>query len=180
MSVIGSFKFPGPDVTPASPLPSWTCYLDGNVVLSNNISAGLLNKNNVEICSLSGIVRAPEATFSNLTVVASSTTGSQFLFDRIQYEPDATVILDNATVVVDAFDSHIDYSSGWTTPGQLGWETSVQNSTLNFDFVGAFRLYLQIFPLKFLILCRYPIKMDDVTHIYLEHSEHHHKCLSPV
>ena len=164
MSVIGSFKFPGPDVTPASPLPSWTCYLDGNIFPSNNIS-DFLNLNNVEICSLSGIVRAPQATFSNLTVVASGTTGSPFLFDRIQYEPDATVILDNATVVVDAFDGHINYSSGWTTPGQLGWETSVQNSTLNFDFVGAFRLYLQIFPLKFLILCRYPIKMDDVSRI---------------
>ena len=164
MSVIGSFKFPGPDVTSASPLPSWTCYLDGNGFGPNNIS-DFLNLNNVEICSLSGIVRAPQATFSNLTVVASGTTGSLFLFDRIQYEPDATVILDDATVVVDAFDGHINYSSGWTTPGQFGYETSVQNSTLNFDFVGAFRLYLQIFPLTILILCRHPINMDDVSRI---------------
>ena len=160
MRVIGSFKFPGPDLTPASPLPSLTCYLDGNIFPSNNIS-GLLNINNAEICSLSSIVRARGATFSNLTVVASGTTESPFLFDNIRYEPDATVILDNATIVVDAFDSHIEYSSGWTAGG-FGYETSMQASTLNFDFVGAFHLYLQIFPLKNLILCRYPINMDDV------------------
>jgi hypothetical protein len=118
---------------------SWTCYLDGNVFPSNDISQ-FLNLNNVEICSLSGIVRAPEATSSNLTVVASGTTGNPFLFDHIQYAPDATVVLDNATILVDAFDGHIGYSSGWTTPGEIGWQTSVQGSSLNFDFVGTFRL----------------------------------------
>ena len=141
VGVIGSFKFQGSDLTPASPLPSWTCYLDGNIFPSNNVSQ-LLNLNNVDICSLSGIVNATNATPSNLTVVVagSGTTASPFLLDYIQYEPDATVILDNATIVVDAFDGLIEYSSGWTTPGNFGRETSVQDSSLKFDFVGAFRL----------------------------------------
>lgn len=135
MSVIGSL------VNPSS---FWICYLDGNSIPSNNIS-GTSNLNNVEICSLSGIVRARGAKVTNLTVVASS-NGNSFLFDRIQYEPDATVtgILDNATIVVDAFDGDIRYSSGWTAVGDAGdgLGTSVQNSFLNFDFVGAFRFKL--------------------------------------
>ena len=137
VGVIGSFVYPDGPVTPASTLPSWTCYLDGNSFPSNNISQ-ILNLNNVEICSLSGI--SPGATYSNLTVVASGTVDLPFLFDHIEYEPDASVILDNATIVVDAFDGDIEYSSGWTTPGEFGGETSVQGSSLNFDFVGAFRL----------------------------------------
>ena len=134
VSVIGS-------VTPNSLMPSWFCYLDGNLFPPNDTSKFLgINLNNVQICSLSGIVRAPSATSSNLTVVASGTTDSPFLFDYIQYEPDATVILDNLTISVDAFDGDIGYSSGWTRLDPFGFVTSVQNSSLNFDFVGAFRL----------------------------------------
>ena len=136
---------PGPIVgvigslAPNSFLPPWTCYLDGNLFPSNDTS-NMLGLNNVEFCSLSGVVRPPSATSSNLTVVASGTTDNPFLFDHIQYEPDATVILDNVTILVDAFDGDIGYSGGWTTRNPFGFETSVQNSSLNFDFVGAFRL----------------------------------------
>jgi hypothetical protein len=129
--VLGSFQ--------ASKLPSWTYYLDGNVFPSKNISLGV-DLNNVENRSLNGIVRVPETTSSNLTVVASGTTDNPFLCDHIQYSRDATVVLDNETILVGAFDGHIGYSSGWTTPGEIGRQTSVQGSTLNFDFVGAFRL----------------------------------------
>jgi hypothetical protein len=56
--------------------------------------------------------------------------------------------MDNATVVVDAFDTQIELQQvGWSTLGSIGVETSVQGSYLNFNFVGAFRLQLQIFPL---------------------------------
>ena len=126
VSVMGSFL--------ASTLPSVTCYLDGNVFPLNNIS--LLHLNSVPFCSLEGIV--PKATPSNLTVVASGTTDNPFLFDRIQYEPDASVILDNATVVVDAFDNQIQYGSGWNKLGIIGMETSVQGASITFDFIGAF------------------------------------------
>ena len=129
MAVIGSFH--------ASKLPSWTCYLDGTAFPSNNISLNV-NLNNVEICSSSGF--APKDTPKHLAVVALGTVDSPFMFDHIQYEPDARAILDNATVVVDAFDDHIKYSSGWSSAGEIGMETSVQGSFLNFDFVGAFRL----------------------------------------
>jgi hypothetical protein len=166
VAVIGSF------LAPTVP-PSWTCYLDGNAFPSKNISLNV-NLNNVEICSSSGL--APKDTPRYLTVVASGTVDSPFMFDHIQYEPDASAILDNATVVVDAFDGQIEYSSGWSSAGEIGMETSVQGSYLIFDFVGAFRLELQIFPLTVLILCRCPNIMGNSR---LEF-EHHCKCLGPV
>jgi len=94
--------------------------------------------NNVEICSWHGI--APKATPRNLTVVASGMTDNLFLFDHIQYAPDASTILDNATVVVDAFDDQIGYYSGWSPYGDFGLWTSVQGALLTLDFVGSFRL----------------------------------------
>ena len=120
--------------------PSWTCYLDGNIFPSNNISSGF-DINTVEMCSQEGIVRVPQASLSTLTVAASGTADNPFLFDRIQYEPDATVILDNATVVVDAFYDKIQYGPGWNqVEAFIGLETSVPGSSMTFDFVGAFRL----------------------------------------
>ena len=168
MAVIGSFHAPK--------LPSWTCYLDGNAFPSNNISSNV-NLNNVEICSSNGF--APKDTPRNLAVVASGTVDTPFLFDHIQYEPDASVILDNATVVVDAFDDQIEYSSGWSSAGEIGMETSVQGSFLNFDFVGAFHFELQIFLLTVLIPipCRYPNNMGNNSRFKFKH---HFKCLSPV
>ena len=76
---------------------------------------------------------------SNLSVVASNTADGLFLFDSIFYEPDASTILDNATILVEAFDSQIQYDSGWKR-GNTGMETSVQGASMTFDFVGALRL----------------------------------------
>ena len=126
---------------------SCTCFLDGNPLPSASI---LLDLNNVEICSVKDI--ASKTTPSNLTVVASAGVGDgAFLFDRIQYTPDASVLLDNATVVVDAFDDQIHYSSdGWITyQSDLGWQTSgLENApSLTFDFIGALCQQLQIFHL---------------------------------
>ena len=119
-------------------LPSWTCYIDGFSLISKNISQVDRLHNNVEICSLEDIVIKP--TPSNLTVVASGTTDGPFLFDRIEYAPGASTILDNATIVVDAFDTQIQYDSGWNKLQEVGMETSVQGASMSFDFVGAHRL----------------------------------------
>jgi hypothetical protein len=127
--VIGSFL--------DSNMPSWTCFIDGFSLISNNISQADLPNNNVEICSLQNI--AMKTTFSNLTVVASSAF-HQFLFDHIKYVPVSSAILDNATVIVEAFDTQIQYSSGWNKVGTIGMETSVQDASMTFDFVGALRL----------------------------------------
>ena len=118
--------------------PSWTCWLDGNYFSSNNVSwiRPVLNVNTIEMCSFTDIV--PKATPSNFTVVASGTTETPFLFDYIQYVPDARTILDNATVAVDGFDPQIEYFSGWSITPYIGlMGTSVQGSHLIFDFVGA-------------------------------------------
>ena len=125
MVVLGSFQ--------ASKLPSWTCYLDGNVI-------------------------------------------NPFLFDHILYEPDASAILDNATVMVDAYDFEVRAYNGWIG-SQVGWNSSVQGSYLTFDFVGAFRLKFPIFLLTILILCRYPSNMDNSSPFK---SEHHCKCFGPI
>ena len=82
MAVIDSFHAPK--------LSSWTCYLDGNAFPSNNISLNV-NLNNIEISLLNGF--ALKDTPRNLVVVASGTVNTPFLFDHIQYEPDASVIL---------------------------------------------------------------------------------------
>jgi hypothetical protein len=74
-----------------------------------------------------------------LTVGASGTIDTPFLFDFIHYIPDANTILDNATMVVDASDPQIGYSASWSTPNTSA-VTSLPGSFLNFDFVGAFHL----------------------------------------
>ena len=166
VSVLGSSQ--------ASSQPSWDCWLDGNKLISNSIS---LNLNNVELCSLPDI--SPNVAPShNLTVVASGTTNTPFLFDRIEYILDASVILDNATVVVDRSDPHIGYSGWSTSPIGIGiMATSVPGSYLVFDFIGAFHFWLQIFTLRILILCRYPNNMDNNTRLQCKH---HCSCLGPV
>jgi hypothetical protein len=128
--VIGSFM--------SSTLPSWSCFIDGFALISNNISQANLLNNNVEVCSLQNIVM--KTTPSILTVVASGTTDGPFVFDHIEYAPYSSTILDNATVVVDAFDPQIQYDSGWNKVGTIAMETSVQGATMTFDFVGALRL----------------------------------------
>ena len=134
MSVIGSFM--------NSSLPSWTCFIDGNPLISNNFSN--FDSNNVEICSLPNITI--NTTPNNLTVVASGTTDNPFLFDYIQYVPDNSTILDNATVEISALDSQIQYDSRWNmslVDGQV--QTSVQGASMTFDFVGALPHSFQYF-----------------------------------
>ena len=74
-----------------------------------------------------------------MTVLASGTTKVPFLLDYIQYAPVASTVLDNATVLVDAFDTEIQYlndSGEWITSGNQV-KTSVQNASMIFDFIGA-------------------------------------------
>ncbi|KIM42024.1 hypothetical protein M413DRAFT_27552 [Hebeloma cylindrosporum] len=132
-----NFNFTGPSVSViasfvGSGLPSWTCFIDGNALISNVVPQ--VTASSVEICSLQNIVI--KATPSNLTVNASGSDDRPFLFDRIQYALDPSVIMDNATVVVDAFDNQIHYDSGWSKLGSIGMETSVRGSSMSFDFVG--------------------------------------------
>jgi hypothetical protein len=127
--VIGSFLDTGN-------MPSWTCFIDGFALISNNISQADIPKNNVEMCSLQNIV--VKTTPSNLTVVvADDTFVASFVFDYIKYVPISGAILDNATVIVEAFDTQIQYSSGWNKVGTIGMETSVQGASMTFDFVVA-------------------------------------------
>ena len=129
--VIGSFLDSGN-------MPSWTCFIDGFTLISSNISQADLSNNNVEICSLQNI--AVKTTPSNLTVVANDLFLADFVFDYIKYVPISGAILDDATVMVEAFDTQIQYSSGWNKVGTIGMETSVQGASMTFDFVGALRL----------------------------------------
>ena len=123
----------------ATTLPSWTCILNGNTLTSDESDPGpyifdLGAVNTTVLCQLQNIVTSP----SNLTVVASGTADIPFLFSHIEYTPDASTILDNATVAIFPIDSHIQFDSGWNISNpayQL--ETSVQGASMTFDFVGA-------------------------------------------
>lgn len=92
-----------------------------------------INRNNWKLCTLQNI---STTTPTNLTVTASGSTDSPFLLDRIEYIPAANVILDNATVLVPANDSQIQYDSGWSNFRDIGRQTSVNGSTMTFDFIG--------------------------------------------
>jgi hypothetical protein len=125
VTVIGSLN---------STRPSWTCYVDGQAFLKSASNTNTAS-NNVEICTLSGIVVG--TTPSNLTVVASGTTDNPFLLDYIQYTPLASDILQdtNATILVNVLDSQIQYDSNWNkSEGQV--ETSVNGASMTFDFIG--------------------------------------------
>jgi hypothetical protein len=126
----------------ASTVPTWSCYINGFALIPSNISD--VNRSNWDFCALQNI---STATPSNLTVIASGTSDSPFQFDRIEYIPDASVILDNATILVDANDTQIKYDSGWSDFRGIGMETSVNGSTMTLDFIGEVRLSLEIFPL---------------------------------
>ena len=98
--------------------------------------------NNIYFCELES---ETETTPSQLTVTASGTFDNPFLFDYIQYTPVASTNLDNATVMVQPFDSQIQYNSGgWTintsaTPGFVEtWVRNGLNPSMTFDFVGPF------------------------------------------
>ena len=103
MLVIGSVV--GPGTVPC------TMLIDGETFTSYNTSFSSAN-NNILLCSLDGNEIETTVTPSHLTVIASGTSDSPFLFDYIQYVPDASTILDNATVMVEAGDRQIQYSSG--------------------------------------------------------------------
>jgi len=116
-----------------SPPPSWTCFIDGNALVPGGFpSPSLLN--GAQICSFYNIHNTPTTRPFNLTVVASGTSDNPFLFDRIEYTPDASVPLDNATVKVDSSYDQIHYSSGWSTNSPK--RTSEKGSSLTFDFIG--------------------------------------------
>ena len=105
--------------------PSWTCYIDGNLLVPENITNS--PSNDVEICTLPNITKT---TPSNLTV-----TAVDILLDYIQYAPVASTIIHDATWLVDAFDSQIQYDSEWNKSGSQA-ETLVQGASMTFDFVG--------------------------------------------
>ena len=166
MSVIGSF----PDIHAST--PSWSCFING-FAISSSITPGI-NRNNWELCALQNIsTTAP----TNLTVTASGSTDTPFLLDRIEYIPTASVILDNATVLVPGNDTQIQYDSGWSNFRDIGRQTSVNGSTMTFDFIGAPRLDSHIFALIFVSLCRHSSNL--VCRNPLKR-KHHHEFLSSV
>ena len=114
---------------------SWTCFIDGNEMQNFNLS----NANySLPICDTSNLNVTTKTTPRNLTVVASGTTDNPFLFDFILYIPDASTILDNATVTVFPDDSQIQYDSSWNTSDATDHvQTSAKGASMTFDFVGA-------------------------------------------
>ena len=92
VAMVGAFQ------TAGTAIPFWTCLLNGNTY---NSTAGpfifdLGAVNTTVLCQFQNITTSP----SNLTVVASGTTSTPFLFSHIEYAPAASTILNNATVAI--------------------------------------------------------------------------------
>ena len=132
---MGSFSNIG-----ASTVPSWNCSIDGVDLIPSDTPA--LERNNWELCSLQNI---DSSSPSLLTVLATSTIESRFQFDSIRYVPGPSVVLDDATVLVDANDTQINYGHRWRSFGDLGMETTANGSLMTIDFIGALHFRFQIF-----------------------------------
>jgi hypothetical protein len=165
MSVIGSFSN-----IYASTIPSWSCLINGSLIpLSSSSTIPGVNRNNWLLCSLQNISTAAP---TDLTVTASGSTDIPFLFDRIEYIPAASV--DNATVLVQENDGQIQYDSGWNDFEDIGKQTSVNGSTMTFDFVGAPCLHFHKFALTCVSLYRHSSNL--VHHNPIKRKHHQFLC----
>lgn len=111
--------------------PSWDCFVD-------NISIGpstpfQFPENNWVFCSQDKLVDGPHILTVNATVAKEQT----FWFDNIQYNPSASVSLEDAAVFVDSLDSQLQYGAGWQALGSTANMTTQTNSIFTFDFTGA-------------------------------------------
>ena len=157
VAMVGAFQ------TAGTAIPFWTCLLNGNTY---NSTAGpfifdLGAVNTTVLCQFQNITTSP----SNLTVVASGTTGTPFLFSHIEYAPAASTILNNATVAIFPLDRQIQYGSGWNKldPNDYQVETSTQleGATMAFDFVGARPCSFKYFFQQYVYTIRRPNSMDN-------------------
>ena len=83
--------------------------------------------------------------------------------------------MDNSTVLVPGNDTQIQYDSGWSNFRDLGRQTSLNGSTMTFDFIGAPRLYFHIFALIFMSLCRHSSNL-----VYHNPPKHHREFIGSV
>ena len=110
--------------------PRWECFVDG-------ISIGATEpfpffENNWALCEKRSLDDGPH----RLTVDVTSTTGKEFWFDYVRYEPSASVSEDTAYIFVDNHDSAIVYGSGWGPLGTVANMTTRLGSELRFNFTG--------------------------------------------
>jgi len=125
VAVMGSFSNIGD-----STVPSWNCSIDGVDLIPSDPPA--INRSYWELCSLKNISTNAQ---SLLTVVGTGTNDSPFQFDSIRYVPGPSVILDDATVLVDANDAQIKYGRRWRS-FNVGMETTGNGSMMTLDFIG--------------------------------------------
>ena len=119
--------------------PSWECFIDNTSIGSNPASP--TSENNWVLCG-GGF---PDGLHV-LTVKANVSDGQAFWFDHIQYDPSASVSLNQSLLRIDSNDSAIQYSSGWEfflppiTYTQFNMNSSVtpnNGSYLTYQFYGS-------------------------------------------
>jgi hypothetical protein len=119
--------------------PTWECFIDNSSIGFS--SAPLSSQNNWVLCG-GGFQDGPHV----LTVKANVSDDQTFWFDQIQYDPSASVSLNQPFLRIDSNDSAIQYSSGWEhlnqpiTYAQFNRNksnTQVNGSYLTYQFHGS-------------------------------------------
>jgi hypothetical protein len=112
--------------------PTWECFIDNSSIGWS--TAPSTSENNWILCG-SQFQDGPHV----LTVKANVSNQQTFWFDQIQYNPSASVSLNQSLLRIDSSDPVIQYSSGWQSLVQLinTSYTQVTAAALTYQFTGS-------------------------------------------
>ena len=115
--------------------PSWECFVD-NVSIGG--SAGPSTSENNWILCGGGPGQFQDGPHV-LTVATNVSNQQTFWFDQIQYDPSASVSLNQSLLRIDSSDPSLQYSSGWQSLVQLinTSYTQITGAELTYQFTGS-------------------------------------------
>lgn len=110
--------------------PTWECFIDG--VSIGSTSPFQYAENNWLLCTWND--NGPAG--SHVLTVNAKSTGHNFWFDWLQYEPPQSASVQNAVVYLDHMDAAIKFDSSWQSLGGSANMTTKEGSTVTLDFIG--------------------------------------------
>lgn len=110
--------------------PTWKCFIDG--VSIGSTSPFQYAENNWLLCTWND--NGPAG--SHVLTVNAKSTGHNFWFDWLQYEPPQSASVQNAVVYLDHMDAAIKFDSSWQSLGGSANMTTKEGSTVTLDFIG--------------------------------------------
>ena len=111
--------------------PTWECFIDA--VSIGSTSPFQHAENNWLLCTWNN-----NGPAQGSHVLTAKSTGHNFWFDWLQYEPPQSASVQNAVVYINPLDAAIKFDSSWqSVPGGSANMTTKEGSTLTLDFIGA-------------------------------------------